>query len=44
MLLDRLVAQYRSALARTHREVLDLDYGDGETGYDAQVAAALVTR
>ena len=25
MLLDRLVAQYRAALARTHREVLDLD-------------------
>jgi DNA helicase IV len=41
MLLDRLVAQYRSALARTHREILDLDYGEGEAGYDAQVAAAL---
>ncbi len=41
MLLDRLVAQYRSALARTHREILDLDYGDSDAGYDPQVAAAL---
>jgi DNA helicase IV len=41
MLLDRLVAQYRAALARTHREVLDLDYLDDEAGYDPQVAAAL---
>jgi DNA helicase IV len=41
MVLDRLVAQYRSALARTHREILDLDYGDSDAGYDPQVAAAL---
>ena len=41
MLLDRLVAQYRAALARTHREVLDLQYLDDETSYDAQVAASL---
>lgn len=41
MLLDRLVAQYRAALQRTHREVLDLQYMDDEAGYDAQVAAAL---
>ncbi|HEY3724351.1 MAG TPA: ATP-binding domain-containing protein [Acidimicrobiia bacterium] len=40
-LLDRLVAQYRAALARTHREVLDLEYLDDEAGYDAQVAASL---
>lgn len=41
MLMDRLVAQYRAALARTHREILDLDDVDGEAGYDPQVAAAL---
>ena len=41
MLLDRLVAQYRAALARTHREVLDLQYMDDEASYDAQVAASL---
>ena len=41
MLLDRLVAQYRAALARTHREVLDLDSMDDEAGYDPQVASAL---
>ncbi len=40
-LLDRLVAQYRAALARTHREVLELEYVDEEAGYDAQVAASL---
>ncbi len=41
MLIDRLVAQYRSALQRTHREVLDLQYMDEEASYDAQVAASL---
>ncbi len=41
MLLDRLVAQYRNALARTHREVLDLDSLGDEASYDAQVAASL---
>ncbi|MGZ4799637.1 MAG: HelD family protein [Acidimicrobiia bacterium] len=41
MLLDRLVSQYRNALARTHREVLDLHDMDAEAGYDPQVAAAL---
>lgn len=46
MLLDRLVSQYRTALARSHREVLDLDTLPGleedfDSGYDPQVAAAL---
>jgi DNA helicase IV len=41
MLLDRLVAQYRQALTRTHRDVLDLDDFDSEASYDPQVAAAL---
>jgi DNA helicase IV len=47
MLLDRLVAQYRQALTRTHRDVLtldDLDDVDGlesDASYDPQVAAAL---
>jgi DNA helicase IV len=47
MLLDKLVSQYRSALARSHREVLDLDTLPGlgeedfDSGYDPQVAAAL---
>ena len=47
MLLDRLVAQYRQALARTHRDVPTLDDLDGfaelggDVSYDPQVAAAL---
>jgi DNA helicase IV len=44
MLLDRLVAQYRQALTRTHRDVLtldDLDGFDSEVSYDPQVAAAM---
>jgi hypothetical protein len=41
MVLDRLVAQYRAALARTHREVPELDAFNDEAGYDAQVAASL---
>jgi DNA helicase IV len=44
MLLDRLVAQYRQALTRTHRDVPTLegleDF-DTEASYDSQVAAAL---
>ncbi len=41
MLLDRLVAQYRAALARTHREVPDLFSIGEEADYDPQVAAQL---
>lgn len=42
MLVDRLVAQYRDAMARTHREVLTLDgVGDAGEDYDPTVAAAL---
>jgi hypothetical protein len=46
MLLDRLVSQYRAALARSHREVLDINTLPGleedfDSGYDPQVAASL---
>ncbi len=39
MLLDRLVAQYRNALARTHQQMLAID--DDEGHYDPSVARAL---
>ena len=39
MLLDRLVAQYRNALARTHQQMLAIDGDDGH--YDPAVARAL---
>ncbi|MEP6624101.1 MAG: UvrD-helicase domain-containing protein [Acidimicrobiia bacterium] len=39
MLLDRLLAQYRNALARTHQQMLAID--DDENHYDAPVARAL---
>jgi DNA helicase IV len=41
MLLDRLVAQYRAALARTHRDVPGLFDESTDADYDPQVAAAL---
>jgi DNA helicase IV len=39
MVVDRLLAQYRNAMTRTQRELLELDDVDG--GYDAQVARSL---
>ena len=39
MVLDRLVAQYRNATARTHQQMLAID--DDEGHYDPQVARAL---
>ncbi len=39
MISDRLIGQYRNAMARTQRELLSLDDVDG--GYDAQVARSL---
>ncbi len=39
MLLDRLVAQYRNSLARTHQQMLAID--DDEGHYDPSVARAL---
>jgi DNA helicase IV len=39
MVVDRLLAQYRNAMSRTQRELLELDDVDG--GYDAQVARSL---
>ncbi|MGZ6909202.1 MAG: HelD family protein, partial [Acidimicrobiia bacterium] len=39
MIVDRLLAQYRNAMTRTQRELLELDDVDG--GYDAQVARSL---
>ena len=39
MLLDRLVAQYRNALARTHQQMLAIDGDEGH--YDPAVARAL---
>ena len=39
MVVDRLLAQYRNAMSRTQRELLELEDVDG--GYDAQVARTL---
>jgi len=41
MVLDRLVAKYRSAMARTHREVTRLPPVEAEGAYDAVVATAV---
>jgi superfamily I DNA/RNA helicase len=39
MIVDRLLGQYRNAMTRTQRELLELEDDDG--GYDAQVARSL---
>lgn len=42
MLVDRLVGQYRNAMARTHRDVLTLEgIGDADEDYEPTIAAAL---